>query len=97
MIIDDLDIVGLAIVPPETNTPLVIDPNAVLAVSITRELFQAISRRDAQVIQSFRRINEQELSSAPPDAMSLRSSFAVRDEKVVRSPGPENFESSRQS
>jgi hypothetical protein len=30
MIIDDLDVVGVTILPLETDTPLVIDPDAVL-------------------------------------------------------------------
>lgn len=35
MIIDDFDTIGVTVFPLKTNTPLIIDPNAVLTPSVT--------------------------------------------------------------
>jgi hypothetical protein len=45
VIIDDLDIIGIIVLPDKTDTPLIIDPNTVLALPISVEHFQAIGWR----------------------------------------------------
>jgi hypothetical protein len=54
VIIHDLDIVCVPFAPNEADTPLVVDPDAVLPLSVAVQGFQAISRRRYQVSQ-FRR------------------------------------------
>src|SRR5258708_11680619 len=49
--IHNLHLVGIVAYPLETDAPLVIDANTVLALSITRERFQMVSRRGSQVIK----------------------------------------------
>lgn len=49
MIIDDFNVVSIAIPPRETDAPLVVDPNAMLTDSIAGEKFQAISWGYAQI------------------------------------------------
>jgi hypothetical protein len=56
MIVDDLDIVRIVTDPPETDAPLVIDPDAHLARSATLQYLEPIARRIAQVFQSQRGI-----------------------------------------
>jgi hypothetical protein len=51
MIVDDLNVVGVPFAPDKAKTPLVVDPNAVLPLSVTVQSFQAISRRRHQVPQ----------------------------------------------
>jgi len=41
----------LAALPYEANSPLVIDPNAVLTSSISLERLQAVARRNAEILQ----------------------------------------------
>ena len=66
MIIDDFNIVGFAVFPAETNTPLVIDPNAVLAFSVPCKLLKSISGRDADVIQCLCGIEKQKFPERRP-------------------------------
>jgi hypothetical protein len=49
VIIYDLNVVSIAISPRETNAPLVIDSNAVLAGPIATEFFEAIGRWRSKV------------------------------------------------
>jgi hypothetical protein len=49
VIIHDLDIVCIAIVPNKTKTILIVDTNAVLALSITRQRLEPIPSRDGQI------------------------------------------------
>ena len=62
MVVDELDVVGIASGPPETETPLVVDANAVLPVSIVLELLEAIPRRNPEILKPHRRVDVAELA-----------------------------------
>lgn len=49
MVIDNLDVVGIAIAPRKADAPTVIDPNAILSRSIPCHLLQAIGRGNLQI------------------------------------------------
>jgi len=51
MIVQDLYQVGVSGMPFETDTPPVIDPNAVLASPVSAKLFQMVGWGNAQVLQ----------------------------------------------
>ena len=51
MIIDDLDFEGVIAFPFEADSPLLIDPNAVLAFAFSFERFQAIAWWCREIIQ----------------------------------------------
>jgi len=63
MIIDDLDISGFAGSPLETNSPLVIYSNAVLAASFALEFFKPLARHGLQISQILCLIQIQELAA----------------------------------
>ena len=56
MIIDDLDVKGVTVTPLETDPPLLVDPNAVLALSTTLQTFELIRARNRKVFQVSSRI-----------------------------------------
>jgi hypothetical protein len=66
VIISNLDLESIALPPDEANSPLVIDPNAVLALAVTREFFEAVSWRNSQVCQGIRCIQNPKLDVGPP-------------------------------
>jgi len=47
VIVNDLDVMGVTILPPEAHAALVVDTNTVLATPPTLEFFQAVARRDS--------------------------------------------------
>ena len=47
MVADDFHIVGITVFPDETDSPLVIDPYAVLSRSAAPEFFGPVGRGDA--------------------------------------------------
>lgn len=51
MIVNDFHILGRPLSPTKTDPPLIFDPNAVLAFSIARQGFQAISRNGGDIFQ----------------------------------------------
>ena len=67
MIVRYFDIVGVTLLPPEADAPLVVDADAMLASTVTREPFQPVSRRDTQIVQPFGDIKLNQL--APGQAM----------------------------
>ena len=54
VIVSDLDLECIALPPDETYSPLVVDPNAVLALAVTQEFLETVSRRNIQVCQGIR-------------------------------------------
>ena len=63
MVIDDFDVVGVAIFPCETDSPLIIYPNTVLPGPIVFHFFQSIARRYSQFVDSARVVQHTELPS----------------------------------
>ena len=51
VVIDDLHIVGVTIYPAEADAPLVIYPDAVLALEVTFERFKPVGWRNPQIVQ----------------------------------------------
>jgi hypothetical protein len=61
VVINDRDVVRIAILPAEADPPSVIDADAVLPHSVALELLEAIAWRDATVIEGFGGIYSQAL------------------------------------
>jgi hypothetical protein len=61
MIVDDLDVVSVAIFPNEANAPLIINSNAMLTLAFASQRFQAIARGSQQVLQRSRTMEVQQL------------------------------------
>jgi len=64
MVIDDFNVARIAVLPAETDSPLLIDSNTVLTTPISGESFQAIARRDPQISKCIRRVQDQKLSQS---------------------------------
>jgi hypothetical protein len=62
MVIHYFNIVCVAALKPETQTPLVIDPNAPLSSPIASQFLQAVARWVTQVIGAYRSIQQHELT-----------------------------------
>lgn len=71
MVVDDLDVVCISSAPDETQPPLSVDADAVLPGAVTLELFEAIRRRDSQVVERGGRIEHAQLSQG--DALNVGS------------------------
>lgn len=48
MIVNNIDLIGMAVLPDETDPPLCIDADAVLAPAISLQGLQPVARREAQ-------------------------------------------------
>ena len=75
MVIDDFDLGRIAVLPAETDSPLIIDANTILTMPISRESFQSISRWDPQIGKCIRRIQDQKLSQS--DALNSTESLGI--------------------
>jgi hypothetical protein len=73
VIVYDLDIVSVSIPPTEADTPLVVDPNAVLSFPVSSQFLKAISWRDKKIIQLLRRVQQEQLPLS--DAPQIRREF----------------------
>src|SRR3990172_4207303 len=70
VVVADLDVMGVSVLPAEADSPLVVDPNAVLADAVPGEALQAVPWRHAELVQSLGGVHEQQLA--------VRSSLHVR-------------------
>jgi hypothetical protein len=49
VVIHDLDFVGVSVAPGETDPPLIVDSDAVVAFPVSSKGFQSIARRDPEI------------------------------------------------
>jgi hypothetical protein len=62
MVVSDFDLIGVAVFPYKADSPLVVDPYTVLALSIPRELLKPVTRWGTKVLQGLCPIQDGELS-----------------------------------
>lgn len=85
MVVNDLDFIGIRILPAKADAPLIVHPNIVLTSAISFELLEAIARRHPEVIQRFRGVDGHELAKHAPqqvggkaaDALALEEGFGL--------------------
>lgn len=70
MVIDDADLAALPVVPDETDAPLVVDPDAVLALAASLQRLQPVGRRNAQVVEPLGVVQHPQF--APRDVLNGR-------------------------
>ena len=63
MVVNDLNVVGIAASPQETYTPLIIDADAVLTLAVGLQCFQTISWRNHQILQGASTVQVKQLSA----------------------------------
>ena len=51
MVIDDFNVMSVALMPFKANTPPVVDPNAVLPLTISAQGLQPVGRWEAKIVQ----------------------------------------------
>ena len=61
MIVDDLHVVGVPAVPPETDPPPLVDPDAVLSRPLARKFLEPVPWWDTQVTECSGGIKDHEL------------------------------------
>jgi hypothetical protein len=83
VIVHDLDFVNVALSPHEAETPLVVNPNAILPFAIPMQCLQAIAGRSCQIAQFRGAVQLPKLS--PRNA--LNSPKAPAGLPTVKSPG----------
>jgi hypothetical protein len=90
MVIDDLDFVRVGSTPDETDPPLIVDPDAVLAFAVATKLLEPIPRRRAKIDERLCGVQDQELTQREsnnvrrqtPGALTLEDSFRLRVPKA---------------
>jgi hypothetical protein len=87
MVIDDLDIVGARSTPAEADTPLVVDADAVLPCTATRQRFQPVAGRSAQVVKASGNLELPQLPACDAgDSLESPNTFAKSEgSRVVAS------------
>lgn len=63
MIVHDFHIVRVALAPAKADAPLVVDPDAVLALAITFQRFQSVCRGNPQVFERRRAVEHAQLAA----------------------------------
>jgi hypothetical protein len=62
MVVHYFHVMGMVIMPGEANPELIVNPDTILARSVSLEGFQAITGGAPQILQIFRSIQYQEFS-----------------------------------
>lgn len=62
MIVDDFDRMSAVVMPDESDAPLAVDPNRMLAPAIASQSLQPVARRHAKVLQALGRVERAKLA-----------------------------------
>jgi hypothetical protein len=82
MIINYLDFIDIPLVPNKADSPPSVDSDIILSQAVAPENFQAVSRRNSQVIKGVRPVEHAQFAQA--DSLNLRWQFSRRF--VVKEP-----------
>ena len=74
MIIINLNIVCIPVLPFETDSPLMVNANAMLSLSLPGQCFKLVSRRDSQVLHRRTAVQHSELSKC--DLLNIVRQFS---------------------
>ena len=66
MVVADLDVVGVAVLEAETDSPLVVDGDGVLADSIALERMEPVTWRDPEELNLLSRVDRREFAQRTP-------------------------------
>jgi hypothetical protein len=67
VIVGELYLVGLPVAPSETDSPLIVDPDAVLTFPVPAQNLEAVARDGAQLVETLCRMEHLELPPGPRD------------------------------
>lgn len=84
MVVANFDIVSIPINPSEAYSPLIVDPDRMLAFPIAPQLLQPIAWRYTQVPEIVSRVNRHQLSPGPFHDVWRERSNVRRLEKLLR-------------
>jgi hypothetical protein len=56
VVVHDFNVIGVALTPIKTDSPLIIDPDRILSATIAQKLLQSISRDPSNLIESRSRV-----------------------------------------
>lgn len=81
VVVRDLDVVRIAVPPPEADAPLMVDPDTVLTFPVSPELLQAVARGHPEILKGLCGVEKGQLSLR--DALEIRGelsrSFSVEE------------------
>src|SRR5512139_3962973 len=85
VIVDDLDVVGVAFAPSEADTPLVVDADAELAFAPAAEFLESVAGRRSKIVQHDGSVqlpqpperHAPDVGSESPDRFPLEEPFRV--------------------
>jgi hypothetical protein len=78
MIVDDFDIVRVAVLPTKTNPPLIVDPHAVLTLAIPFQGFEPISWGRHHLSEVRRSMQNQQFTARHALNIRRKSSRSLR-------------------
>ena len=89
MIVNNLDLVRIAILPTKADPPLPIDANTVLSSPIAFESLEAIARRRSEIVKGLGGIHHDELSQHRALQVAGIVSHPLSPKEPFRIPVPE--------
>lgn len=86
MIVNYLDVKGVPFAPAKADSPLVIDPDAVLAPSIAGQFLKAITRGKPKVTQSIRSVENRKFALGKPLQLHVESAYTLANKDLLSVP-----------
>jgi hypothetical protein len=64
MVVDNLNVVGVTLSPPETDPPLLVDSDAVLSQAASAQRLDVVAGRNPKILKRLRAIQHEKLAES---------------------------------
>ena len=92
MVINNIDIVCMAVLPVKAYPPLIVDPDAPLAFSLAGKFFQPVSRRYAKKFQCCRAVDLCQFAKGHPMYVRRQTGCKCALEDLFRIPAAKSLD-----
>ena len=91
MVVDDLDIVRVALRPAKADAPLIVDPDAVLPRTVATQLLEPVTGRNPEIVEPAGRVelnqfaqhDPSQIGRVVPDRLALPEARGVTISKAA--------------
>jgi hypothetical protein len=89
VVVHDLDVLRASLSPSEADSPLIVDPDTVLAPAVTTPGFQAVARRHTKIVEAHSSVKDRQIPQAGPENARVKRLDALTSPQSLCDSVPE--------
>jgi hypothetical protein len=92
VVVSDFNVKGVSLFPSETDSPLIVDADTVLACTVTLQSFQTVSWWDPQILQLDSIFKEPQFPPRGFEQITGKTLYPLSMPNTLREPAPDTLD-----